>query len=239
MEEKRTYTEEEIANALLKYTISENAFINDKKDAKKAIAHNLNILKNNVHYFFEDKQQITIDDIDIFFPFLNVDSKEFVIDENLIDRTIILCEELNAYIKEKQFEPKQNRIFYDMKAKLIILLRQYTDRVIDEWSEKRTEDGEQFASYVIRINCRKHAAVFHQPFRNVECMYKRTAQKEKLFNTSKPYHYETSFKFALNDETKKEMIKAMNLFSIYGMVIRKYIIKRYNQEKQYNNHGQQ
>ena len=146
MEEKRTYTEEEIANTLLKYTISENAFINDKKDAKKAIAHYLNILKNNVHYLFEDNDKITQDDIDLFFPFLNVDSKEYTINEDLIDRTIILCDELNAYIKEKQFEPKQNRVFYDMKAKLIILLRQYTDRVIDEWSEKRTEDGEQFAS---------------------------------------------------------------------------------------------
>ena len=79
MELKETYTEEEIANELLKYTISENAFINDKKDAKKAIAHYLNILKNNVHYLFEDNDKITQDDIDLFFPFLNVDSKEYTI----------------------------------------------------------------------------------------------------------------------------------------------------------------
>ena len=142
----------------------------------------------------------------------------------MIDRAILLCAEVNAYIKEKQFTPKESRIFYDIKKQFILNLRMFSDRIIEEWSEER-DDKQIFVSYKIRLS-NGDTVTFHQPFRNVsDILYKRSAKKKEILDNKREYHHETDYQFTLTEEEKKEMYKKSCIFSILNLVIKRYFIK--------------
>ena len=61
------------------------------------------IIYGNVHRLFEiNGKPIVQTKINEYFPFLLSQVAEYKINDDIIDRTILLCAEVNAYIKKKQ-----------------------------------------------------------------------------------------------------------------------------------------
>ena len=215
----------DLSKLLCNYVFADYECITTQKRSKKYLDHIANIINKNVECLFDIDGEETLDkNINEYFPFLSLSPKDYNIDDNLIDKTILLCSEVNAYIKEKRFTPKESRIFYDIKKQFILNLRMFSDRIIEEWSEER-DDKEIFVSYKIRLS-NGDTVTFHQPFRNVsDILYKRSAKKKQILDNKREYHHETDYQFTLTEEEKKEMYKKSCIFSILNLVIKRYFIK--------------
>ena len=215
----------DLSKLLCNYVFADYECRTTQKGTKKYLDHIANIINKNVECLFDIDGEETLDkNINEYFPFLSLSPKDYNIDDNLIDKTILLCSEVNAYIKEKRFTPKESRIFYDIKKQFILNLRMFSDRIIEEWSEER-DDKEIFVSYKIRLS-NGDTVTFHQPFRNVsDILYKRSAKKKEILNNKREYHHETDYQFTLTEEEKKEMYKKSCIFSILNLVIKRYFIK--------------
>ena len=215
----------DLSKLLCNYVFADYECRTTQKGTKKYLDHIGNIINKNVECLFDIDGEETLDkNINEYFPFLSLSPKDYNIDDNLIDKTILLCSEVNAYIKEKRFTPKESRIFYDIKKQFILNLRMFSDRIIEEWSEER-DDKEIFVSYKIRLS-NGDTVTFHQPFRNVsDILYKRSAKKKEILDNKREYHHETDYQFTLTEEEKKEMYKKSCIFSILNLVIKRYFIK--------------
>lgn len=189
------------------------------------------ISKNIVHIFEVDGEKDISKHIENYFPFLSISPEKYRITDDILDKALLLCSEVNAYIKEKQFTPKESRIFYDIKKQIILNLHIFSDRIVDEWSEQRETDGEIFVSYKIRLS-NGDTVIFHQPFRNVsDILYKRTAKKNAILENRREYHHETDYSFSLTEDEKKEMYKKMNILSILNLVTKRYFMKQVQEKK--------
>lgn len=210
---------------IMAYVFNPPSYIIMDKGTIKYREHIRKIIYENVHRLFEiNGKPIVPTKINEYFPFLLSQVAEYKINDDIIDRAILLCAEVNAYIKEKRFTPKESRIFYDIKKQFILNLRMFSDRIIEEWSEER-DDKEIFVSYKIRLS-NGDTVTFHQPFRNVsDILYKRSAKKKEILDNKREYHHETDYQFTLTEEEKKEMYKKSCIFSILNLVIKRYFIK--------------
>ena len=222
----------DLSKLLCNYVFADYECRTTQKGTKKYLDHIANIINKNVECLFDIDGEETLDkNINEYFPFLSLFPKDYNIDDNLIDKTILLCSEVNAYIKEKQFTPKEGRIFYDIKKQIILNLHIFSDRIIDEWSERRETDGEIFVSYKIRLS-NGNTVTFHQPFRNVsDILYKRAAKKNAILENRREYHHETDYTFSLIEDEKKEMHKKMNILSILNLVTKRYFMKQVQEKK--------
>lgn len=101
---------------IMTYVFNPSSSIIMDKGTIKYREHIRKIIYGNVHRLFEiNGKPIVPTKINEYFPFLLSQVAEYKINDDIIDRAILLCAEVNAYIKEKQFTPKESRIFYDIK----------------------------------------------------------------------------------------------------------------------------
>lgn len=217
--------ETSLTDSIMSYVFNPSASIIMDKGQIKYRKHVRGIIsKNIVHIFEADGEEGISKHIENYFPFLSISPDEYIITDDILDKALLLCAEVNAYIKEKRFTPKESRIFYDIKKQFILNLRMFSDRIIEEWSEER-DDKEIFVSYKIRLS-NGDTVTFHQPFRNVsDILYKRKSKREAILGNRKEYHHETDYVFNLTEEEKKEMYKKSCIFSILNLVIKRYFIK--------------
>lgn len=189
------------------------------------------IVNNNINRLYEIDGKITFQkNIKEHFPFLSVAPEEYRITDDILDKALLLCAEVNAYIKKKQFTPKESRIFYDIKKHLILNLYMFSDRIIEEWSEER-EDGQIFISYKIRLS-NNSTITFHQPFRNIsDIIYRKKSKRDAILNNRRKYHHETDYVFNLTEGEKKEMYKKSSILTILNLVIKRYFVKQSKEEK--------
>jgi hypothetical protein len=160
------------------------------------------------------------------FPFLRYDKDEYIVTCKDLNDVMEQCDRLNHYIKLKTFTPKETRVFYDIKKQLIQLLYRYTDTIKDEWKEIRETDNSTFMCYVVEVD-NDHEYVFHQPYDNVASLYSKRIPMN--IDIRQYGHDDTRYVFTCTDEEKENMKKEMAKFSINVMVLKKYIIKKYNQ----------
>ena len=213
-----------LTDSIMDYVFNPSASIIMAKGQFKYREHVKGIISKNIVHIFEVDGEGISKHIEDYFPFLSTSPEEYRITDDILDKALLLCAEVNAYIKKKQFTPKESRIFYDIKKQFILNLRMFSDRVIEEWSEER-DDKEIFVSYKIRLS-NGDTVTFHQPFRNVsDILYKRSAKKKEILENRREYHHETDYQFTLTEEEKKEMYKKSCIFSILNLVIKRYFIK--------------
>lgn len=214
-----------LTDSIMDYVFNPSASTIMDKGQFKYREHVKGIISKNIVHIFEVDGEGISKHIEDYFPFLSTSPEEYRITDDILDKAILLCSEVNAYIKEKQFTPKESRIFYDIKKQIILNLHIFSDRIVDEWSEQRETDGEIFVSYKIRLS-NGDTVTFHQPFRNVsDILYKRTAKKNAILENRREYHHETDYQFTLTEDEKKEMYKQMNILSILNLVTKRYFIK--------------
>ncbi len=219
------FTKEYLTERIMAYVFCPSSSVVMDKGIIKYREHIKKIIYTNVSHLFEIDGEATLSTkIDEYFPFLSIQTDKYNINDDILDKAILLCAKVNAYVKEKQFTPKENRVFYDIKKQFILNLRMFSDRIIEEWSEER-DDKEIFVSYKIRLS-NGDTVTFHQPFRNVsDILYKRSAKKKEILDNKREYHHETDYQFTLTEEEKKEMYKKSCVFSILNLVIKRYFIK--------------
>ena len=125
---------------IMAYVFNPPSYVIMDKGTVKYREHIRKIIYENVHCLFEiNGKPIVPTKINEYFPFLLSQVAEYKINDDIIDRAILLCAEVNAYIKKKRFTPKESRIFYDIKKQFILNLRMFSDRIIEEWSEERDD----------------------------------------------------------------------------------------------------
>ena len=219
-----------LTDSIMDYVFNPSASIIMDKGQFKYREHVKGIISKNIVHIFEVDGEGISKHIEDYFPFLSTSPEEYRITDDILDKALLLCAEVNAYIKKKQFTPKESRIFYDIKKQFILNLRMFSDRVIEEWSEER-DDKEIFVSYKIRLS-NGDTVTFHQPFRNVsDILYKRSAKKKEILENRREYHHETDYQFTLTEEEKKEMYKQMNILSILNLVTKRYFMKQVQEKK--------
>lgn len=219
-------SESELSDLIIEYVFDISYPLLNRKEHKYR-EHIKKLIEGNVNRIYDiDGEEIILFNVEEYFPFLAVSPKEYKITDELLDKTILLCAEVNAYIKEKQFTPKESRIFYDIKRQFILNLHKFSDRVIDEWSEERDEDKQIFISYKIKLSD-GNTVTFHQPFRNVaDILYKRKLKREAILGNKKEYHHDTDYTFALSEDEKKEMYKKSSILAILCLVVKNYLVKQ-------------
>ena len=222
--------ETSLTDSIMSYIFNPSASIIMNKGQIKYREHVKGIISKNIVHIFEVDGEGISKHIEDYFPFLSTSPEEYRITDDILDKALLLCAEVNAYIKKKQFTPKESRIFYDIKKQFILNLRMFSDRVIEEWSEER-DDKEIFVSYKIRLS-NGDTVTFHQPFRNVsDILYKRSAKKNAILENRREYHHETDYTFSLTEDEKKEMYKKMNILSILNLVTKRYFMKQVQEKK--------
>ena len=220
-----------LTDSIMDYVFNPSASIIMDKRQFKYREHVRGIISKNIVHIFEVDGEGISKHIEDYFPFLSTSPEEYRITDDILDKALLLCAEVNAYIKKKQFTPKESRIFYDIKKQIILNLHIFSDRIVDEWSEQRETDGEIFVSYKIRLS-NGDTVTFHQPFRNVsDILYKRTAKKNAILENRREYHHETDYQFTLTEDEKKEMYKQMNILSILNLVTKRYFMKQVQEKK--------
>lgn len=224
--------ETSLTDSIMSYVFNPSAsIIMDKRQIKYREYVRGVISKNIVHIFEVDGEKDISKHIENYFPFLSISPEKYRITDDILDKALLLCAEINAYIKKKQFTPKESRIFYDVKKRLILALYMFSDRIIEEWSEEREEDKQIFVSYKIRLTDGT-TITFHQPFGNVsDILYKRKSKREAILGNRKEYHHETDYVFNLTEEEKKEMYKKSSILTILNLVIKRYFVKQSKEEK--------
>lgn len=224
--------ETSLTDSIMSYVFNPSASITMDKGQIKYREYVRGIIsKNIVHIFEVDGEEGISKHIENYFPFLSISPEEYRITDDILDKALLLCAEVNAYIKKKQFTPKESRFFYDVKKRLILALYMFSDRIIEEWSEEREEDKQIFVSYNIRLSDGT-TITFHQPFGNVsDILYKRKSKREAILGNRKEYHHETDYVFNLTEGEKKEMYKKSSILTILNLVIKRYFVKQSKEEK--------
>lgn len=216
------YTLNEMLNVLIEQTALSTSIVCSKN--YKIKQEQLSELFEEICVIFNFKRIIDRTEILKKLPFLKEQFTaktkiRFKPDEQFYDDLIRDIAVINSYAKEKAFSPKTNRWLYELKNKCIKLLyNNCRGKITDEWHEKR-DDGENFISYQFTLS-NGEEYTFHQPLRNVKCLYKTSPRLYKVLTNTKDFHIERN---ELNGGwNKNDYYRLLHLISLKIMLLENY-----------------
>ena len=220
-------SKKELVDKLTMYIITKDMLPCMPNDARYIADKLRSAIIHDIHVLFGDKRDIFVNqEIYDVFPFLRFDKYERVVTTDELRKVIERCDRLNHYIKLKILTPKETRMFYDIKKRLIHLLYRYTNVIKEEWKEVRDIDNCSFMCYVIDIED-GHKYIFHQPCGNVMSLYHNTAWMDN--DVRKYGHDNGNHVFTCTDEERDVMKKELSRLSIDVMLLKSYLIKEHEQ----------
>lgn len=216
------YTLNEVLNMLIEQTTLSASIVCSKNYKMKQ--EQLSELFEEICVIFNFKRVINRTEILEKLPFLKEQFTAktkvcFKPDEQFYDDLIRDIAVINSYAKEKTFSPKTTRWLYELKNKGIKLLyNNCRSKITDEWYEKR-DDGENFISYQFTLG-NGEEYTFHQPLRNVVCLYKTSVRLNKVLANTKEFHIERT---EFNERwDKNDYYRLLHLISLKIMLLENY-----------------
>lgn len=100
--------ETSLTDSIMSYVFNPSASMIMDKGQIKYRDHVRGIIsKNIVHIFEVDGEEGISKHIENYFPFLSISPDEYIITDDILDKALLLCAEVNAYIKKSNSHQKK------------------------------------------------------------------------------------------------------------------------------------